>query len=111
RGVLDDHEIGELENALEGTRGDTAVEHFGFFLAILGRDFLALDGKRVFLRDDRKLALGEAGDRDRNAIGVLAGTLDVIGGIAGRGFGGSLIEQGEEAVEADGGTIKRSKVK
>src|SRR3954454_19724526 len=35
RGVLHLHEIGKLEDALEGTRGDAAVEHFGSVLAVL----------------------------------------------------------------------------
>ena len=64
RGVLHLHEIGKLEGALEGARGDAAVEHFGLVLAVLVGGFLALDRQRVFLRDDGKLVLGEAGDRN-----------------------------------------------
>src|SRR6201999_4464761 len=93
-----------------GTRGDAAIEHLGLVLAVLIGDFLALDGQRVFLRDDGKLFLAEAGYRDRNAVGVLAGALDVVGGIAGAAVGGRLIKQGKETVEADGGTIERREV-
>src|SRR5437762_1190067 len=103
RGVLHLHEIGKLEDALEGTRGDAAVEHFGIVLAVLVGSFLALDRQRVFLRDDRKLALREAGDRNADAVGVLAGALDIVGGIAGAAVCSCLVEQAEEAVEADGG--------
>src|SRR5438874_839347 len=35
RGVLHLDEIGKLEYALEGARGDAAVQHFGFVLAVL----------------------------------------------------------------------------
>src|SRR5690349_6453285 len=83
RGILHLHEIGKLEYALEGARRDAAVEHFGICLAVLVGGFLALDRQRVFLRDDRKLALREAGDRNADAVGVLTGTLDVVGRITG----------------------------
>lgn len=55
RGVLHLHEVGELEGALESTRGDAAVEHFG--LRVLVGDLLALDRQRIFLRDDGELIL------------------------------------------------------
>jgi hypothetical protein len=58
----------------------------------------------------RKLALREAGNRDADAVGVIAGALDVVGRVAGAAVRGGLIEQGEEPVEADGGTIKRGKI-
>jgi hypothetical protein len=109
RGVLHLHEVGELEHALEGTRRDAAIQHLGFVLAVLIGDFLALDRQRVFLGDDGEFVLGEAGDGDGDAVVVLAGALDVIGRIA-RRIAIGLIEQVEEAVEADGGTIKRGEV-
>jgi len=49
---------------LEGARGNAAIQHIGFVLAVLIGRLLALDRQRVFLRDDGKLALREAGDRD-----------------------------------------------
>ena len=104
RGVLHLHEVGKLEGALEGTRGDAAVEHFG--LRVLVGDFLALDRQRVFLRDDGELILGKAGDRNGDAVGVLAGALDVVGGITGAAVRARLVEQVKETVEADGGTIE-----
>src|SRR4051812_19564410 len=63
RGVLHLHEIGELEHALEGARGDAAIQHFGLVLAVLIGGFLALDRQGVFLGDDGELALCEAGNR------------------------------------------------
>jgi len=61
-------------------------------------------------RDDGELFLGEAGDRDRDAIGILAGPLDIVGGIAVAAVRICLVEQGKEAVEADGGTVKRREI-
>ena len=65
RSVLHQHEIGKLEGALEGARGDAAVQHLGLVLAVFIGGFLALDRQRVFLGDDRELALREAGNRKR----------------------------------------------
>ena len=110
RGVLHRDEIGELEGALEGARGDAAIQHLGLVLAVLIGGLLALDRQGVFLGDDRKLVLREAGNRNGDAVGVLAGALDVVGRIAGAAVGGRLVEQREEAVEADGGTIKRGEI-
>ena len=69
---------------------------------------LALDGQRVLFRFDREVAFAEAGDRDRDAIVVLAGALDVVGRIARRGF--KAVEHREQPVEADGRTIEGSKI-
>jgi hypothetical protein len=83
RGVFHQHEIGKLEDALEGARRDAAIQHLGFVLAVLIGGFLAPDRQRVFLRDDGKLALREAGDGDADTVLVLAGALDIVGRIAG----------------------------
>jgi hypothetical protein len=91
--VLHHHEIGELECALEGAGRDAAVKHFGFFLVVLIGDFLALDRQGIFLGDDRKLSLREAGNRYADAIGVLAGALDIVRRVAGAAVGSGLIEQ------------------
>ena len=53
RSVLHQHEIGKLEDPLEGARGDAAVQHLGGLLAVLIGGFFALDGQGVFLGDDR----------------------------------------------------------
>ena len=78
--VLHLHMIGKLEDALEGARGDALIEHLAIllFLGLLG----ALDRQRVFFRFDRQIVFAETGDRDRDAIVVLARAFDVVGRIA-----------------------------
>jgi hypothetical protein len=65
---------------------------------------LAADRQPVLLRLDREISVGEAGDCERDPIGVLSGPLDVVGRIAGyRAFHAvELVEHGEHPVEADG---------
>src|SRR5262249_15157902 len=102
--------LGELEDALERARGDALVEHLALLLVGLGL-LLALDGQRILLRLERDVVLGKARDCDRDAVGVLAGPLDVVGRI-GRARDGDrpLVEDREELVESDGGTIEGSKI-
>src|ERR1700722_11256108 len=87
RGVLHQHEISKLEGAFEGARRDATIEHLGLVLTVFIGGFLALDRQRVFLGDDRKLGLREAGDRDADAVAVVAGTLDIVGRVAGAAVG------------------------
>src|SRR5262249_11694114 len=105
--ALDLDVVGKLEDALERARRDALVEHLAAVLLVL-RLFLAFDRQRVFLRFDRKLVLAKAGHRHRDAIGVLAGTLDIVGRIARSGL--EAVEHGEEPVETDGRTIEGSKI-
>src|ERR1700686_4603014 len=100
-------EIGELEYALEGARRDALIEDLAALAFLLGV-FLAADGQRVLLGYDGQLRLIEARDRDRNAVRILAGPLDIVGRITGSGALEALIEQREQPVEAEGGTIKGS---
>src|ERR1700737_2915491 len=99
RRTLDLDVVGELEDALESTRRDALIKHLAGLLLVLGL-FLALDRQRVFLRLDRKVLLAEAGDCNRDAVGVLARALDVVGRIARSAV--EAIEHGEQPVEADG---------
>src|SRR5262249_11646652 len=110
RGAPDLDVLGELEHALERARRDALVEHLALLLVGLGL-LLALDGQRVLLRLDREVVLGKARDRERDAVGVLAGPLDVVGRI-GRATveARNLVEHREEPVESDGGTIEGSKI-
>src|SRR5947209_14814830 len=102
--------IGKLEAALERAGRDALIEHLTLRLAGLFL-LLAADRERVFLGLDRQFVLGKARDRDANAVGVLAGTLDVIGRISGgRAVKAGAIEHREQAVEADGRTIEGSKI-
>src|SRR5580700_4413370 len=100
-------EIGELEHALKSARRDALIEHLAAVAFVLGV-FLAADGQRVLFGYDGQLRLIEARDRDGNAVRILAGPLDIVGRIAGSGALEALIEQREQPVEADGGTIKGS---
>src|SRR5262249_55184218 len=52
--------------------------------------------------------LAEARNSDRDAIGVIAGPLDVVGRVARSGV--EAVEHGEQPVETDGGTIEGSKI-
>ena len=59
--------------------------------------------------DDVLLAEARHGDRD--AVFVLGRALDVVGRIGRRAFdAASLIEDREEPVETDGGTVKGGKI-
>src|SRR5204863_7059928 len=99
--------IGELEDTLERARRDALVEHLTAVLVVLDM-LLALDGQGVLLGFDRELVLAEAGNRYRDAIGVFAGALDIVGRIAGSGL--EAVEHGEQPVETDGRTIEGSKI-
>src|SRR5207237_9820314 len=95
---------------LEGTGRDALIEHLTLLLVRLFL-FLAADRERVFLGLDRQFVLGEARNRNRDAVGVLAGTLNVIRGISGgRAVKAGTIEHREQAIEADGRTIQGRKI-
>src|ERR1043165_330157 len=101
--------VSELEAALERAGRDALVEHLALLLGLFL--LLAADRERVLLGLDRQFVLGEARDRNRNAVGVIAGTLDVIGRIGrGRAVKAGAIEHREQTVEADGRTIEGSKI-
>src|SRR5580704_16358866 len=108
-GALDLDEVGELEHALERARGDPLVKHVAALSFLLGV-LVAADGEGIFLRDDRQFGLAEARDRDRYAILVLAGPLDIVGRVPGSAALDALIEQRKQPVKADGGTIKGCKI-
>src|SRR5262245_22315720 len=105
--TLDLDIIGELEDALERTRCDALIEHLTAVLLVL-RLFLAFDRQRVLLRFDRKFVFAEARHSKRNAVGVVAGPLDVVGRITRSSF--EAVQHGEQPVETDGRTIEGSKI-
>jgi hypothetical protein len=82
------------------------VEHFAILAG--GRLFAALDGQRVLFRFDRKLVLAEAGNRDSNAVVILAGAFDVVRRIARSGI--DAVHQRKQPVETDGGAIKGGEI-
>jgi hypothetical protein len=69
--ILNHNMVGELETTLESPLGDALVEHIARLLLVI-RLFLAADRQRVSPRFDRKISVGESGDWDRDAKGVLA---------------------------------------
>ncbi len=71
--ALDLNIVSELEAPLEGPRGDALVEHLADLRFVVGL-LLAVDRQRILLRLDREISVGEAGDCNRDAIGVLVGT-------------------------------------
>src|SRR5438876_531503 len=91
-------EVGELEAPLEGAARDAAVERAGLVGLWL---CLAGDGERAFLRGDVELLRPEAGDRHGQAIGVIAGDLDVVGRVA--PVCSRRVGKRRQAVEAEGG--------
>src|ERR1700716_1195965 len=102
--------IGKLEATLEGPRGDALVEHVTGLLFVVGL-LLAADRQPILLRLDREISVGEAGDCDRNAIGVLTGPPDIVGRIVRQVFHAvELVEHGEHPVEADCGTVEGSQI-
>ncbi len=99
--------VGELEAALEVAARDATVEILLLFLAF-ARGGLAGDQQLVFLLGQVQLGFGEARDRHHDPVGIIAGLLDVVRRVAiGAGLAGHRVEQVEDPVEADGGTIER----
>src|SRR5690606_10346586 len=98
--------IGKLEAALEAASRNTAMEIGHIFRLIAA----ASDGQHVLLYLDLEVGLAKACHGDRDAIGILAGPLNVIGRIGGAGVARHGIEQRLKLVEADGRTVKGGKV-
>src|ERR1700748_996619 len=71
-------EVGKIEAALERATGNAVIEIFT--LVLLGIR-LAGDNQRVLVDGDVDLLWLEAGDGNRDAIGVLAGPYDIAGWI------------------------------
>src|SRR3569832_299285 len=109
RSTGDFHILGQLEAQLEGALGNAAMEELTS-LAFALRSLGTLDDEAVLFGLETQVAVGKAGDGDRDAIGVLADLLDVVGRI-GLGFlaheAGEAVEQ---PVEADGRTIEGGKI-
>jgi len=105
--AFDDHEVRELELTLERTRRDAPME-------ILARAVLlrlsAGDAQQVVLRDDLDLIGPETGDRERDAVTILALALDVERWAAPVVASPASFEQIEQPVEADGRTAKGRKI-
>src|SRR4029079_13450222 len=99
--------VGKPEATLEAAGGDSLMEKFNLVLLLLA---LAGDGQGPFLDLDVEIGRAEACDRHGDAVGILAGSLDIVGGI-GRGFENAhLVHHLGEAIDTDGTAIKGGKV-
>ena len=100
--------VGKLEAPLEGAPGNAAVENLAT-LGVLGP--VALHVQDAFLCLDGKVLVREAGDGEGDAVGILTGPLDVLGRIGVAILRPrELVEQREDAVEADGRAIERAEI-
>src|SRR4051812_28597667 len=100
--------LGELEAELESALGNAAMQELALLLG--GGGFGALDDEAVLLGLDHEVALGKAGNRDGDAVGIIADLLDVVGRV---GFGflaDEAIETVEDAIETDGRAIEGGKI-
>ncbi|CVI63557.1 hypothetical protein AGR9A_Lc40478 [Agrobacterium salinitolerans str. Hayward 0363] len=107
---LDLDMVGKLEATLESARGDTAIKKLPF-RGFLIRGFLGFHSQRIGAGFDAEFVLIETGDGHGDAIGVLAGPLDIVGRIGLGLFGlAESVKHREKTVEADGGTIEGGKI-
>src|SRR5262245_50863583 len=107
RRALHMDEVGELEYALERARRDALVKHIALRLCL--RLLVTADCERALLGLDLDIGFGEASDRDRDAILVIAGALDVVVRVARcTVMAGDLIKERALPVKADGRTIEGS---
>src|SRR5690606_6275770 len=103
------HIFGKLEAQLEGALGDAAMEEFAVLL--LGRRGLGtLDGEVVLLGLDHEVALGKAGDGDRDAVGIVTDLFDVVGRVGLGLLADEAIEAIEQPVETDGRTVEGGEI-
>jgi hypothetical protein len=79
----------------------TSTSSFVSILLTLLLLFAARDDEHILLRFDGEIALAEPGDRDRDAVAILAGLFDVARRIAHRGF----VEASRQTIKANGGRI------
>src|SRR6059036_1243259 len=106
RSLLDLDEISETEAPLEITAGNTAIE----IIALAGLLGMTGDDQRVLLHRDVDRVRLEASDRERDAIGVLAGAHDVVRREAVlRLESEAFVHQIEEAIEAHARAPERIK--
>src|SRR5205814_3661176 len=102
--------LGELEAALERAAGNALIEDV-LALGLVALFALARNAEHAIVQLHVQVLLGEARDRDGDAVMGLVGALDVVGRVAIAGVVlGYLIQHVEQPVEADGRTEKRGKI-
>src|SRR5690606_36689164 len=103
------HVVGQLEAPLEAARGNAAIEKLACILALLA--LFAPDRQYVTMCFNRDVFLGEARNRHRNAIGILAGALDIIGRIRLAAIElTERVKHGEKPVEPYGRSVEGRKI-
>jgi hypothetical protein len=103
------HMIGQLEPLFEGAGGDAAMQVGARRLVLV---LAGGDDKLGLALFHRKLGIGEAGDGDRDAVGVIRRLLDIVGRV-GRGRGvlrQDTVQKVGHPVETDSGAVKRGKI-
>ena len=98
------HAIGQHEAALELARGDAAVQVDPAF-GVVG--LASAHHELVVLQGDREVVLGEAGQRQRDAVRRIAALLDVVGGIAVVARLGRALHQAVQLLEAEQVRVRR----
>jgi hypothetical protein len=99
--------IREFKAARKGSPRDAPMEK----LSGLRLSLLATDDQEIWLRGDRKILLGEARDGNRDAILVLAKSLDIVGRpIVDSRRSQGVFEEIEHAIKADARTIEGCKI-
>src|SRR5687768_688379 len=101
--------LGEIEALTEWPSGDSTVQNLGVLLLLTV--LVPSDKQRVLLLDEFDLVRGEARQGHGDAVVVLAGPLDIVRRpVRLRVRSRRLIEQLEQAVEANGRAIKGGEV-
>src|SRR5476651_2623647 len=103
--AIDDNMVGQGETTLKRAAGYAAIQKLGF------RTFVghtAGDEQRVVLHRDVQIFRTETCYRHRQAIGVVAGLLNVVGRVSLRFLAGSRgVHKPSQPVETNGGAEKR----
>jgi hypothetical protein len=101
--------VGEAEAPLERAPGNAAMQVAAVLVLLLR---LAGDKQRAFLHDDVDLVAREPGNRHRQAIGILAGLLDVVRRVGERGAVDMRcrIDQARQTIKADRRTEQRREI-
>lgn len=97
--IFDVDMIGQIELAAERPSRDAMVK----VLVVAGRALAGFDGQHVLLGRDGDVLRAEARQRQGDLVEILAGPLNVVGGVVVLVAGSKrLVEKIENAVEADG---------